>query len=264
MHRAVRGLTLALLLVTGCSTEAETAAPHPAPTATPCSETGTIRMESIADTTVGIYLPPCYDENAVRQYPVLYFFPGFSGTAGDWLSAGAAGIADAIIHSGDVPPFLIVSTDDLYPDLDANAVVDSVIPWVESRCRTGGERRLRAAAGGSFGGAAAYHLAFKRPDLISSAGIFGNGAAYGEEESILVCLAAIPAPIRPRGYLSSGEGDTYMVERARVMISLLDKAGIAHEETFLPGGHDDETWLGAFPVYLRWAARDWTYTDVPE
>jgi enterochelin esterase-like enzyme len=263
MSRATRWLVPTFLLLTGCSTAAETATATPVPTAIPCSETGTTRVESVNGVTdIGIYLPPCYDENAAPPYPVLYFFPGFSGAAGDWIYAGAAKLADAAILTGEVPPFLIVSTDDLFPDIDANLAVDTVMPWVESRYRAGGERRLRAAAGGSFGGAAAYHLVFKHPDLFASAGIFGNGAAYGEEKDILAWLAAIPAGLRPRVFLASGEGDTYMVERARVMISLLEEAGIAHEEVFGPGRHDYETWLSAFPAYLRWAAPDWRSADV--
>jgi enterochelin esterase-like enzyme len=147
--------------------------------------------------------------------------------------------------------------DDLFPDLDALVVTDKILPYVEEHFRARAERRYRAAAGGSYGGAVAYHLAFKRWDLFSSAGIFGNGAAAGEEESIRAWLAAIPVEEKPRVFINVGESDTYMLERAKALLPLLDEAGIAHAEIFSPGGHSGDYWVGNFPAYFRWLASEW-------
>jgi S-formylglutathione hydrolase FrmB len=70
-------------------------------------------------------------------------------------------------------------------------------------------------------------------------------------------LAAIPADLKPRVFLSSGENDTYMLAHARMLLPLLDEAGIEHAEAFGPGGHDYPTWLGNFPAYFRWLEEGW-------
>jgi enterochelin esterase-like enzyme len=206
---------------------------------------------------IEVYLPPCYDPRAARAYPVIYLFPGYSGVAGDWIYTGLAKTADAAILSRAVPPFIAVSADDVFPDLDARELLDSILPYVESHYRAGGARLLRSVAGGSFGGAVAYHLAFRHPELFASAGIFGNGAAYGEEDSIRTWLAAIPAELRPRVFINCGAKDTYMTARAKALIPILDEEHIAHAEIFGSGGHDFETWLANFPAYLRWISPDW-------
>jgi hypothetical protein len=48
-----------------------------------------------------------------------------------------------------------------------------------------------------------------------------------------------------------------MLERAKVMIALLDESGVGHTEIFSAGGHTYRYWLSNFPVYLRWLARGW-------
>jgi S-formylglutathione hydrolase FrmB len=103
----------------------------------------------------------------------------------------------------------------------------------------------------------AYHLAFKRFDLFGTAGVFGNGAGAGEEDSIRAWLAAIPAAGRPRVFLNVGEGDTHMIRRAQALLPLLDEAGIRHMEIFSPGGHHYDYWVNHFAAYFRWLAEDW-------
>lgn len=249
-------LVLIWFFISGCSRS-----PADLPALEPlggCAQPGTVELLNIDDATeIGLYLPPCYNPDADGVYPVLYLLPGFGGSATDWFYTGLAPVADASILAGEIPPFIIVTTDDSFDDLDASFLVGKIIPYVESHYRASPNRQHRAVAGGSLGGASAYHLAFKRPDLFESAGIFGNGAATGEEDEIRIWLTAIPEKERPRVFLNSGEGDTYMVERAQVMISLLDEARIEHAEIFNAGDHSYAYWVSNFPAYFRWLAQGW-------
>lgn len=251
--------TILFLAVASCSPPVRVSTPNPVPTEYACTESGTVQAAAVdSKTEVCIYLPPCYADQPDRFYPVLYLFPGFSGTNNDFIGdTGANRIADEMILPGEIPPFIIVATDDMFPDLDAAAVTEKILPYMDANFRTLPERRFRAAAGGSFGGAVAYHLAFKRYDLFGTAGIFGNGAARGEEEAIRRWLAIIPLEKRPRVFINVGEGDTYMLQRAKVLIPLLDEAGIPHKEIFNPGAHSGDYWLGNFPAYFRWLGKDW-------
>jgi enterochelin esterase-like enzyme len=251
-------LLCSLFLLAGClPAQAPPGAASPAPTPT-CSTPGTVQWLAVgAVGEIGLYLPPCYDAQAGRLYPALYLLPGFSGTAHDWFGDGLAPTANTLILSGEIPPFLIVTTPDTFADFEGDAIVQTLLPYLEGRYHASSERRHRAVGGGSLGGASAYHLVFKHPDLFASAGIFGAGAARGEEDAILGWLSAIPAEDRPRVFLNCGEGDTDMLQRAKVLISLLDQAGIAHMEIFSPGGHSGAYWSSNLPAYFRWLAQDW-------
>jgi S-formylglutathione hydrolase FrmB len=229
-----------------------------------CGKNGSVQAASIenplsSDTAIDfqIYLPPCYAANPDRLYPALYLMPGYGGTSNSWFRAGLATIADESILSGEVPPFLIVATSDTRDDLDAPFILQDILPYVESHYRASQLRQHRAVAGGSLGGGSAYRLVFKHPDLFASAGIFGNGAATGDEANIRSWLAAIPDAIRPRLFINYGEQDTYMLARARVLTALLDEAGIEHTDIFSPGNHSGTYWLTNFPAYFRWIAQDW-------
>jgi enterochelin esterase-like enzyme len=207
--------------------------------------------------TIGIYLPPCYDPGGAYRYPVIYLMPGMGGTHTDWFGSGLAPLADDLILSRQVPPFVVVTTGHTGQDIYASFLVDAVIPYVEGRLRLLSDRRHRAAAGGSLGGASAYYLAFRHPDLFASAGVFGNGLVTGEEAVIEGLLAAIPADRKPRVFFNSGEGDAYMLAQAQALLPILDRYGIQHSEVFGPGGHAGDYWLSNFPVYLPWVAEDW-------
>jgi len=223
-----------------------------------CTQIGTVQYVSVNESIdIGIYLPPCYDQDINRAYPVLYLLPGFGGSPSDWFDAGLASIADDLILTEEVPLFIIVTTDDSFDDLDASFIVQQIIPYLESHYRPSQQRQHRAVAGGSLGGVSAYHLAFKIPGLFGSAGIFGNGAAIGEEDEIRSWLDVISESERPRVFLNCGENDTYMLVRAQIMITLLDEAGNEHTEIFNAGNHTYAYWLSNFPAYLRWIAQDW-------
>jgi enterochelin esterase family protein len=245
-----------VLAAAGCASATIRATPTLAPMA--CRDSGTVQTVDVDTTTrINVYLPPCYPLNPDQRYPSLYIIPGFSGTEDSFVGSGTERIADKMILGAEIPPFIMVGVGELFYDIDAAVVTEKIIPYVDAHFRTRPQREYRAAAGGSFGGAVAYHLAFRRYDLFSSAGIFGNGAGVGEEESIRAWLAAIPEGMKPRVFINVGEGDTYMYDRARILIPILDDYGIAHAEIFSPGGHSGEYWVSNFAEYFRFLSMDW-------
>jgi enterochelin esterase-like enzyme len=248
----------AFLLIGGCRAGPISSEPTRTIAEPVCEVAGTTQAVPVAARVeISLYLPPCYDPQTKNPYPVLYLLPGFGGSDHDWFDAGADRAADASIRAGDVPPFLIAATPDTFNDPDSRIVFGTILPYLESHYPVAGDRRYRAAAGGSYGGAAAYHLAFRHPELFSSAGIFGNGAALGEEESIGAWLAAIPEKNRPRVFINVGQSDSYMLGRARVLLPLLEANGISHVDIFSPGGHTYAYWAGNFPAYFRFLAQGW-------
>jgi S-formylglutathione hydrolase FrmB len=257
-------LLVGILLAVGCQALPSTSlVVDQTPPAFACDEPGTIVRSEIESAGRGyaynfhVYLPPCYESEAERRYPIVYLIPGRGSGPGAWFTAGADHAAEALIRNGDVPPFIIVTTENTDSDPYADAIFNDLIPDVESRYRIEADRNHRAAAGGSLGGIGAYRLAFRHPDQFASAGIFGSGLISGEEAQFKAWLGAIPAEAGFRVFFNCGEGDPLMLERTLAMISLLDEAGIQSTLIRSEGGHDYGYWVSNLPAYFRWLAQDW-------
>ena len=251
------------LFTAGCISPVEAVEETPAKTMPICGDPGTIQRMVLDSPTQGydyefnLYLPPCYEEEMDRAYPVLYLVPGRGSSYQAWFGAGAADVADDLIHAGGIPPFLIVATSDTDHDMNAELIHHDLIPYIEDAYRIRPERRYHAVAGASLGGVAAYRIVFRDPQRFASAGIFGNGATAGEEERIRAWLAAMEDVVKPRVFFNVGLADTYMLDRAKVLITMLDEFQISHTEIFSEGDHTYSYWVSNFTAYLHWLAEDW-------
>lgn len=61
---------------------------------------------------VSIYLPPNFDPNGTKKYPVYYLLHGFAGDNTTWSSKRNIGaVADLLIERGEIEPMIIVMPD---------------------------------------------------------------------------------------------------------------------------------------------------------
>jgi enterochelin esterase-like enzyme len=204
-----------------------------------------------------VYLPPCYTAESESRYPILYLVPGRSSGPGSWSAAGLADMVDQMILDKELPPFIIVATENIDNDPMADTIYKELIPYIESQYPILDDRQYHAVAGGSLGGIAAYRLAFQYPDTFSSAGIFGAGAISGEETRINEWLSAMTDENRIRVFMDTGDEDPLMLDRAEVMKSMLDKLGIENILHTGHGGHNYGYWVSNFEMYLKWLVKDW-------
>jgi enterochelin esterase-like enzyme len=188
---------------------------------------------------------------------VLYLVPGRLSSPDSWLAAGLAEELDRLILTEDIPPLIVVITENTDSDPQGETIYRELIPFVESQYLIAVDRRYRAVAGGSLGGIAAYRLAFHYPDTFSSAGIFGAGAISGEEPQIRAWLAGMTDSNRTRVFMNTGEADPLMLEQARVMKSILDEVGVENQLYVDQGAHHYTYWVPNFERYLKWLAKDW-------
>lgn len=243
-------------------------APGPAPFETAalpegCAASGEVIRAELPEPARGyaytyrIYLPPCFSGESGDRYPVLYLVPGRGSSPDSWFAADLASVVDGLILSEEVPPFIIVTTENTDSDPMADTIYKELIPAIESQYPILDDRRYRAVAGGSLGGIAAYRLAFQYPDRFSSAGIFGAGAISGEEVHIREWLAAMTDANRTRVFMDTGDEDIFMLDRANVMQSILEEAGIENQLHVGHGGHNYAYWVSNFEMYLKWLTKDW-------
>ena len=122
-----------------------------------------------------LYLPG----GAATPMPALYLLHGLGGNERDWQKLGRIEqTMDRLLATDSVPPFAVVMPDagnswyvnsgehGAYED----AVLDDLLPHIESRHSLGTTRETRAIAGLSMGGYGALRLAFRNPSRFSMAG----------------------------------------------------------------------------------------------
>jgi predicted esterase len=141
-----------------------------------------------ATRTIHIYLPPGYDASDER-YPVVYALHGiFTNQKDDILGMGVQ--INSQIAEGEAREMILV-----FPDGDnlfggsnymssptigdyETYISQELVAYVDSNYRTIPNRDARGIAGCSMGGNGALHLAFKFPDIFSTAAGFSGFYAY--------------------------------------------------------------------------------------
>ena len=131
-----------------------------------------------------IYLPPSYD--GVKRFPVLYMLHGAGGTENDEVSIFVP-VLRSLIAAGAVTPMIMVfpniGRDSKTADSTANgsafphyklqaSLVNELIPFIDANYMTRATPAQRAISGASMGGDGCEKLAFKFPQLWSSAYCF--------------------------------------------------------------------------------------------
>ncbi|HUF71733.1 MAG TPA: alpha/beta hydrolase-fold protein [Gammaproteobacteria bacterium] len=134
-----------------------------------------------ADRDVVVYLPPSYESDPDRRYPVVYQLHGWLPSAEMWsnmisLEQGA----DNSIANGTAREMIVVLPDALTifegsmystsvttGDFEGFIVRD-LVAYIDSHYRTMAERASRGLSGHSMGGYGTLRLAMKYPELYSS------------------------------------------------------------------------------------------------
>lgn len=144
-----------------------------------------IEFEGISKRDIIIWLPPSYDKNKKKKYPVLYMHDGqniidpLTSTFGtDWQVDETA---DSLIRQNRMKEIIIVGIYNTrnrtseYSHNDTgraymNFIVKKLKPMIDSEYRTLSDRKNTAVMGSSMGGLISLMLAWEHPDVFSMAG----------------------------------------------------------------------------------------------
>jgi len=210
-----------------------------------------------------VYLPPCYDQQLERRYPVLYLIHGQSYNDDQWDRLGVDETADRLVAAGEIAPFLVVMPRDRYggqPSENhfARVVVEELLPLIDQDYRTLPNRLNRAIGGLSRGGGWSIHMAITEWELFGALGAHSPAIFYQDAQFMRVYLDRIPEDSYPRIYLDIGDRDRPGLMSAVVWFEkLLNQWGIAHEWYLFSGFHSEGYWQDHLETYLRWYAREW-------
>jgi S-formylglutathione hydrolase FrmB len=241
-----------------------------------------------------IVLPPSFDADKTRQFPVLYFFHGLGDNEQFFLHSGAWNLAEDMRERGELKDFVIAT-----PDADATFYINSkdgkdhyedfllleFLPFIEKHYRVAPGRGHRAIAGISMGGYGALHLAFRHPQLFVSVSahsaalieklpaflgptpnsprahvlgaVFGNppDPAFWERNSPLT-LARTANVSGLKIYFDCGDQDDYGFDAgAAALDTILSARHIPHEFHIYPGRHDPAYFAEHLPASLTFASR---------
>lgn len=128
-----------------------------------------------------VYLPPSYQRDPDRRFPVLYLLHGFTSLPSEWLDGSYPGLSlqtvmDSLIGEDSLPDFLVVMPDassrlggGFYTNSPvtggwADFIVRDLVEHVDRQYRTEPDRAHRALAGHSMGGFGALALGFQYPE----------------------------------------------------------------------------------------------------
>ena len=214
-----------------------------------------------------VYLPPCYDEQPDRYYPSLYLFHGQTYTNEHWIDLGTADLANRMIASGELTPFIIIfpyDQDHYIPPPEnpfGEAIFFDLIPAIDQNFRTLPEREYRAMGGISRGGNWAIHIGLPHPGFFGAIGAHSTPVfSTDSNQEIREWLAEIQFEELPRLFIDAGENDRWL-GYTLAFEQLLNDEGIPHEWYLFPGFHEDKYWESHLEQYIRWYALPWSVED---
>ena len=244
-----------------------------------------------------IVLPPSFDQDKSRQFPVLYFLHGLGDNEQSFIHSGAWNLVENMREQHELTEFLIATPDGwasfYINSRDGKAryedfLLQEFFPFIEKRYRVAPGRGHRAIAGISMGGYGALHLAFSHPQLFSSASahsaalierlpeflgptpnsprsrvlgqVFGappDPVFWNRNSPITLARSANVAGLKI--YFDCGDRDDYGFELGA---AALDKAlfsrHVPHEYHIYPGRHDPSYFAEHLPASLRFASQSFS------
>jgi enterochelin esterase-like enzyme len=232
-----------------------------------------------------VYLPPDYESQTSKRYPVLYLQHGGGEDETGWIRQGRANfILDNLIAARECEPMIVVMAygyaqraGQALPDLAGKPlgspemlkamqvmastfeddVTQALIPFVDKTYRTLSDRDHRAMAGLSMGGMQTFHITLRHLDLFSHIGGFSgaggllasSGGKFDPKTDYNGAFADADAFNKKVHVLWLGVGSAE-AERFRSNIqglhNALSKANIEHVYVESPGtDHEWQTWRRA-------------------
>jgi len=242
-----------------------------------------------------VVLPPSYDSQKTRKYPVLYFFHGLGDNEQMFVHGGAFNLVEDLWERKQIGEFLIVT-----PEAGATFYINSYsgrvryedflvlefLPGIEARYRVGAGRLNRGVGGVSMGGYGALHIAFRHPEFFLAVSaqspalmteipaMAARSAANGMRSRVLgetfgsppdpafwernspMALARRAKLAGLRIYFDCGDQDDYGFEEgAKALDRILTSRKIPHEVHIYPGRHDWQYFAEHLPESLQFQSR---------
>lgn len=148
---------------------------------------------------VFVWLPPGYDQNNEKKYPVLYMHDGqnlinpktsFAGY--DWRVDETA---SKLIRQKKLHEIIIVGINNTKDRLEEYSssnkgksyvkfIIEELKPFIDSNYRTNSDKKNTAVMGSSMGGLISFFIVWNFPEVFSKAACLSSSFYYNNEEAI--------------------------------------------------------------------------------
>ncbi len=254
----------------------------PGSAARPHTLTGDVRRHPafasrhVTPRDVLVWLPPGYDVQSARRYPVVYFLDGqnvFDGATSfipgeEW---GADEAADRLVRSGRMAPCILVAVPNSSARIDEYTwvpdpghgggkaaahqrfLLEELKPFVDRTYRTLPDAAHTGVVGSSLGGLAALDLLLEHPEAVSMAGVVSPAVWWAGNEIVTRTLAGHGHTGRVWVDIGTAEGSAKAtepqpwLEGARALRDALQKRGWRedvdlHYEEIEGARHNEAAW----------------------
>lgn len=214
-----------------------------------------------------VYTPPGYNAKAKKPYPTLYLLHGFSDAANGWTEVGRAHvILDNLLAQGKVKPMVVVMplgygapeivsrTPSRDPKLRQrsfekfrDSLLTEVLPEVEKNYRVSRDRKARAIAGLSMGGAESLYIGLNNLKTFGWIGAFSSGGLGDNYDTTFPALDSKANSHLNLLWIACGVDDR-LIEPNRKFQEFLKSKQVKFTPLETPGAH---TWL----VWRRYLAQ---------
>lgn len=214
-----------------------------------------------------VWLPPSYERNQRKHYPVLYmhdgqnlFDPTTAFTGYDWR---VDEVADSLIKLQKMEETIIVgiyNSPDRLPEYSDSPlgqaylhfVADVLKPFIDSIYRTKPGKEHTGIMGSSLGGLSSLWFAWRRPEVFGMAGCLSSSFWYDDERTLKEVREYQGPKKHIRIYLDCGGREKELMSGYKRMVEILKTKGYVKgrdlEYTLDPKGTHSEYY---------WAKRVW-------
>lgn len=210
-----------------------------------------------------VYTPPGYNPRSKEKYPVLYLLHGYSDDASGWTAVGRANIIlDNLIAQQKVKPMIVVmplgygapeivsrtGPGFRHPGLVnenmtkfRDALLTEVIPQVEHDFRVKTDRKDRAIAGLSMGGAESLFTGLNNLDKFAWVASFSAGGLSSDYDKDFPSFSASANSKLKLLWIACGTSDALITPNRKFRAWLTSK-GVHHTNIETPGMHEWPVW----------------------
>jgi enterochelin esterase-like enzyme len=215
----------------------------------------------------GLVLPPGYNKDTHKSYPVVFLLHGGHGDATRWQTYGeVTSVLAKLYQAGQFPPTIVITPDgndkrgsSKYwdpqyfdgPNGRVGTLIGSeLVQEVKSRYRVLKQPQFWAIGGLSSGGWGAFNIGLHYLDnfniLFSHSGYFTDTSGPENSPTRLVQKLPLEQRQRLRVYLDAGIEDKKYLDATKRFDRELESVSISHEFYAFPGGHgilgEDSGW----------------------